>query len=179
MVHLQKMETAPARDEPDSVDTAAPGLMSAGRWYVLAILTAIYTTHAMDRNLLSIVLEPIKREFGLSDTATGALSGTVYAISFALAGIPLGMLVDRVSRRNLLAIAVALWSAVTALMGLATGYPMLLTLRIALGAAECLFLPAAIALIDGPALSIPVFLLTERPDNDPPTLADEPKENHR
>jgi predicted MFS family arabinose efflux permease len=127
------------------VDAHAHG--SIQRWYVLALLTAIYTMHAMDRNLVSIVLEPVKKEFALSDTAAGVLSGTAYALSFALAGIPLGLLVDRLHRRNLLAVAVGLWSAVTAFSGLATGYASLIAARIGLAVFEAPSLPASVSII--------------------------------
>ncbi len=126
-------------------ERAAPD--SITRWYVLALLTAVYTMHAMDRNLVAIVLEPVKKEFALSDTAAGALGGTAYAIAFAVAGIPLGMLVDRMSRRNILGLAVGLWSLMTALSGFATNYISLIAARVGLAVFEAPSLPASVSMI--------------------------------
>lgn len=117
------------------------------RWYVLAVMTAVFTIHALDRQLITIVLEPLKAEFGLSDTELGFLSGTVYALSFSLAGIPMAMLVDRVNRRNLLAAAVALWSSATAFSGIATNYFSLVLARIGLGVCEAPSLPASVSIL--------------------------------
>lgn len=106
------------------------------RWYVLGILTLTYAIHAMDRNIVNLLLEPIKREFHVSDSALGLLTGLGYAVPFAIAGLPLGVLIDRVNRRRLLAILLSVWSAFTALGGLAQNFAMLLATRMAVGAAE-------------------------------------------
>src|SRR5437870_2902654 len=111
------------------------------------VLTLIYTMHALDRQLIAIVLEPIKKTFSLSDTSLGFLAGTVYALSYSLAGIPMGMLVDRLNRRNVLAAAVALWSSATALSGLATSYLYLVLARVGLGVFEGPSLPASVSMI--------------------------------
>ena len=66
------------------------------RWYVLTMLVLIGSMQQLDRQVLSILFEPIKHEFHLSDTQLGFLSGVCYAIPYALAGIPLGALIDRV-----------------------------------------------------------------------------------
>jgi predicted MFS family arabinose efflux permease len=141
LTHLQHLDVS------ETVEHAEPATAVGARWYVLALLTAIYTIYAMDRNLVSIVLEPVKREFGLSDTAAGLLAGTAYAISFGLAGIPLGLLVDRANRRNLLTAAIALWSGVTALSGIATSYAALLAARVGLAIFEAPGLPASTSIL--------------------------------
>ena len=119
----------------------------AYRWYVLSVLTGIFTIHALDRQLITIVLEPLKHAFELSDTLLGFLSGTVYAVSFSVAGIPGAMLVDRVNRRKLLAAAVALWSAATALSGFAMSYVQLVLARIGLAVCEAPSLPSSASII--------------------------------
>ena len=131
---------------PSSVNPAAAASASY-RWYVLAVLTAIFTIHALDRQLITIVLEPIKQAFNVSDTMLGFLSGTVYAVSFSLAGIPGAMLVDRINRRNLLAAAVALWSSATALSGFATSYIQLVLARIGLAVCEAPSLPSSASIL--------------------------------
>ncbi len=118
-----------------------------GAWYALAILTLIYACHYLDRTVISIVAEPIRREFELSDRQLGVLTGLAYGISFALAGLPFGYLIDRVNRRRLLAIVVATWSSMTALGGLAQSYLHLVVVRVLLGAAEAGGTPTGMSLI--------------------------------
>jgi predicted MFS family arabinose efflux permease len=123
-----------------------PGL-GAGAWYTLGLLTLIYTCHAIDRSVMSIVIEPVKHEFNLSDSQLGTLTGMAYALTFALAGIPLGYFIDRVNRRNLLATMLAVWSACTVLCGLAQSYLGLVLARFTVGAAEASAAPTAHSLI--------------------------------
>lgn len=104
--------------------------------YVLFTLLAVYMIHHLDRLIISLLLEPIGREFQLTDTQRGLLAGLGYAVPFALAGLPLGMLIDRVHRVRLLATLLAIWSGLTALCALASGFWMLMLARIGIGAAE-------------------------------------------
>ena len=108
----------------------------AYRTYALGLLWAIYAVHSLDRSILLILAEPIRREFVLSDSQIGLLTGLGYALPFALAGAPLGALTDHVSRKRLLAVLVAAWSAVTAASGLVRSFPALLAARAAVGATE-------------------------------------------
>lgn len=118
--------------------TAAPAQEqgSAVRWYVLALLVLVTACSAVDRNLVPILSEPIKREFGLSDGQVGLLTGAIYAVSFSVVGLPLGFLIDRVHRVRLLASLVAVWSALTAVSGLASSYLMLIAARAGVAGAE-------------------------------------------
>lgn len=106
------------------------------RWYYLAILAITYLVASIDRQIIVIAAEPIKHEFGLSDTQIGFLAGTSFAIAFALASIPFGLAIDRYNRKNLLAGAVAFWSICTAMGGAANNYWQLVLSRMAVGAAE-------------------------------------------
>lgn len=115
---------------------AAEPAASRYRWYVLFVLTAAQACHYLDRTIIGLVVEPVRSEFGLSDGQIGLLSGLAYGIAFALAAIPLGWLVDRSNRRNLLAIILSLWSGLTMVCGLAQNYLTLLLSRMAVGAAE-------------------------------------------
>jgi Major Facilitator Superfamily len=92
--------------------------------------------HVMDRNVLSMVLEPIRREFALSDGQLGLLSGLAFAIFYAIAGLPLGAAADRVNRRNMIFVCLTLWSAMTALSGMAGNFLQLLAARIGVGIGE-------------------------------------------
>jgi predicted MFS family arabinose efflux permease len=133
----------PASDEKDALS----GERSSYRWYVLILLTLVYTIHGLDRTIINVMLEPIRKEYGLSDSALGLLTGLGYALPFALAGLPLGILVDRVSRKRLLAALITIWSGFTALGGLVTSFSGLLATRMAVGAAESGSPPSALSLI--------------------------------
>ncbi|MET0377347.1 MAG: MFS transporter [Spongiibacteraceae bacterium] len=104
--------------------------------YTLLLLMLVYTCHMVDRTVVIVLLEPIKHEFGLSDTQLGLFSGLAFALGAVMAGVPLGAMADRVRRKNLLAGCVALWSALTMLCGLAPAYLLLLLSRFGVGAAE-------------------------------------------
>jgi len=106
------------------------------RWYALAILTAVYVSNIASRFVISTLIEPIKAELHLSDTAIGFLTGTALAIFYTGMGIPLGLLADRVDRRRLIAISIAAWSAMTAACGAAGTYTQLLLARIGVGIGE-------------------------------------------
>ena len=106
------------------------------RYYVLALLTLGYVFNFVDRQVMTILIEPIKMEFGATDTQMGLLSGLAFALFYATLGIPVARLADRWSRRNVLAISMTTWSAVTALCATATGFWHLLLLRVGVGIGE-------------------------------------------
>ena len=116
------------------------------RWRIATFLALAAALNYADRAAMSAVLSAVRTEFGASDVALGLL-GSVFLWSYALGSPVAGHLADRLSRPRLVLGSLVAWSAVTALIGLATGFPALLALRFALGVAECLFLPAAVALI--------------------------------
>ncbi|MDB5883997.1 MAG: Major facilitator transporter [Polaromonas sp.] len=128
-------------------EPSAPQPVPQGSWYALVVLTLIYACHYLDRSIISIVAEPIRREFGLSDSQLGLLTGLAWGVSFALAGLPFGYLSDRVNRRRLLATVVVTWSSMTALAGMAQSYATLLVTRVLLGAAEAGGSPTAMSMI--------------------------------
>lgn len=124
------------------------GAPAQSPWIVLAILWAVYVIHGIDRSVLLVLLEPIRKTFSLNDSQIGLLTGLGYAAPFALAGIPLGAISDRVrSRKAYLAILIALWSVLTAAGGLATGFLMLLFTRACVGAAEAGAPPTMLSLL--------------------------------
>jgi len=128
------------------VDTTR-GAAGNYRWYALAVLTLAQLCHAMDRSIIALVLEPIGKEYALSDGQLGLLAGLAYGLAFAVAAIPFGIAVDRVQRRVLLAAAIAVWSGFTALCGLANSYATLLLSRAAVGAAEAGATPTGLSLL--------------------------------
>jgi MFS family permease len=117
------------------------------RHYALAILLVIYTFNFIDRQILSILIEPVKQELGLSDTQIGLLTGFAFALFYATLGIPIARLADRSSRRNLVAASVGIWSAMTALCGVAQNFWHLLAARIGVGVGEAGCSPPAHSMI--------------------------------
>jgi sugar phosphate permease len=97
-------------------DAAPASYSKRYRWYVLAVMTLAFTFYTADRVLLGVLVQPIKNEFGVSDSQMGFVSLLVSA-SYALFVIPFGLLADRVNRRNLLAAILTGWSAMTVLTG--------------------------------------------------------------
>ncbi len=122
-------------------DGAAPVVVPADdiardRWYVLGVLTLVYAVNIADRYSISTLIEPIKAELALSDTLVGFLTGVALAIFYVTAGIPLATLADRSNRRNIVAAAIAAWSLMTTLCGLAQNFWQLLLARIGVGVGE-------------------------------------------
>lgn len=109
------------------------------RHYVLGVLLLAYLVNSLDRSILSLLIEPIRLEFGLSDTQLGVLSGLAFALFYSALAIPIAALADRWNRRNVLALAVLLWTLMTALCGWAGSFVALLMARIgvAIGEAGC------------------------------------------
>lgn len=106
------------------------------RHYALIVLTLAYTSSHVDRGIVNIVLQPIKAEFQVSDTLLGLLSGLAFALFYATLGVPIAMWADRGNRRNIIALAVTVWSAMTAACGLAGNFGQLLAARIGVGIGE-------------------------------------------
>lgn len=106
------------------------------RKVTLFLLTVTYFFSYMDRQILAILLEDIKADLVLSDTQLGLLSGFAFALFYATLGIPVAALADRMNRINLISIALALWSAMTAVCGLAQNFAQLLAARIGVGIGE-------------------------------------------
>jgi len=135
---------------PSAADEQAPSQDEAvtfRSYYVLFVLALVYLFSSIDRTLISVLAEPIKHEFGLSDGQLGLLTGLAFAVSYSLAGIPLGLLVDRWKRTHLLAGLVSVWSMLTFLSGMATSAVTLALARIGVGASEAGASPASMSLI--------------------------------
>jgi MFS family permease len=108
----------------------------------LIVLFLVNLFNIYDRTILNPALEPIRREFSLTDTQLGALS-TMFILAYAVAGVPIGRWCDRGDRRRLLAAGVALWTACTSAGALASGYAGLLFSRVGVGIGEAVCAPAA------------------------------------
>jgi len=126
---------------------ATPAEAYARRYYVLGVLSLISFFNYMDRNILRVLMEPIKGDLKISDTQMGLLVGFSFAVVYASLGIPLARLADKHSRIRILSVAIVVWSFLTAVSGMARNYLQLVFLRggVALGEAGCV--PAAHSLI--------------------------------
>src|SRR5690606_78693 len=111
------------------------------------ILFVTYVLNFIDRQLMTILLEPIKQEFGASDTAMGFLTGFAFALFYATLGVPVARLADNWSRRNVIAIAIALWSGMTALCSAAASFGQLALFRVGVGVGEAGGTPPSHSLI--------------------------------
>ena len=120
---------------------------SAHAYYVIAMLFLVHATSLIDRNILGILLEDIKADLQSSDTQLGLLTGPAFAVTNALAGIPLARLADRWSRRGIVAWGLLAWSVLTAVQGLTRTFGTLLVARIGVGIGEASTGPSAHSLI--------------------------------
>jgi MFS family permease len=116
---------------------------------MLWILLVVYIFNFLDRQIVNILAEPIKRDLGLSDTELGLLAGPAFAVFYALLGIPIARYADKEgsNRVRLIALSLAIWSAMTAVCGLAQNFVQLLFARIGVGIGEAGCTPAAHSLI--------------------------------
>ncbi|QDK77162.1 MFS transporter [Spirosoma sp. KCTC 42546] len=117
------------------------------RNYVLAMLTLVYVFNFVDRQLLVILQESIKRDLHLSDTQLGVLSGFTFALFYVTLGIPIARLADKTNRRNTVAASLAIWSIMTAGSGLVRNYIQLLLARVGVGIGEAGGSPPAHAML--------------------------------
>jgi predicted MFS family arabinose efflux permease len=132
-----------AKDSP----AGTPDFSATYKRFALAMLTLVYALNFIDRQILVILQEPIKAEMGLSDAQLGLLSGFAFALIYVTAGIPIAYYADRGNRRNVISLALAVWSGMTAVSGLAQNYGQLLLARIGVGLGEAGGSPPAHSMI--------------------------------
>lgn len=120
------MNPAEARPEP----------VTARTHWGLAVLTLVYAMSLIDRQIMGVLIEPVKAEFGVSDTAMGLLSGLAFALLYSALGVPFARYADRANRRNFVAICCAGWSVMTAVCGLAANYWQLALARMGVAVGE-------------------------------------------
>ena len=122
-------------------------ISSRVRRYSMVMLAIVYMFNFVDRQILAILLPAIKAEFQVGDTVLGLLAGTAFALFYVTLGIPIARIADRFNRRNLIAAAVAIWSGMTALSGLAGNIWHLTLARIGVGIGEAGCTPPAHSMI--------------------------------
>jgi len=116
-------------------------------WYVVGVLTLAYVSSFVDRQILALMVGPIRSDLDISDTAMSLLMGPSFAVFYAVLGFPIGRLADRVSRRGIIAWGIAVWSVMTALCGAARSYWQLFLARVGVGVGEAALSPPAYSLI--------------------------------
>lgn len=115
--------------------------------YVLGMLVLAYVLNFVDRNLLSVLVEPIKADLGISDMQMGLMGGFSFALLYCLAGIPIARWADQGNRRSIIASGIAAWSIMTMVCGMARSYPQLLLARVGVGIGEAACSPPSHSLI--------------------------------
>lgn len=133
------MRTAPTEPE----DRAASGYA----WYVLFVLIAAYTLAYVDRTVVTLMVGPIKRSLHLTDLELSLLHGLAFALFYTVLGIPIARLADRHRRTTIIATGIVIWSAMTALCGLAKTFGQLFAARVGVGVGEAALSPAAYSML--------------------------------
>jgi MFS family permease len=116
-------------------------------WYVVTVLLVLYVGSFLDRTVISLIVEPIKADLGVSDTAISLLQGLAFALFYSVLGVPLGWLADNYSRRTIVGVGAALWALMAGLCGLTQTYAQLFVARVAVGVGEATLAPSAYSLI--------------------------------
>ncbi|MDE1173915.1 MAG: MFS transporter [Parvibaculaceae bacterium] len=116
-------------------------------WYVVGVLVLAYVFSFLDRQILSLLVDPMKKDLHLTDTQISLLQGLAFALFNTLAGLPIGRLVDTKRRMTIISIGVAFWSIMTACCGIAKSYGQLLIFRMGVGVGESTLTPSAYSVI--------------------------------
>ncbi|MGI9295671.1 MAG: MFS transporter, partial [Pseudomonadales bacterium] len=116
-------------------------------WYVTLLMMVLYMFSFLDRTIIVLLVEPIKRDLHITDTQISLLYGFAFAIFYTFLGIPIARLADYKNRRTIIAFGVLIWSAMTALCGLARNFGHLFAARVGVGVGEAALSPAAYSLI--------------------------------
>ena len=140
------MATQPARSSA-SRESEAPYPSPRYAWYVVGVLTLMYVFSFIDRQIFALIVGPLRRDLGISDTQVSVLQGFSFALFYTVCGIPLGRLADRRSRRGIIAYGLMAWSAFTAMCGLARNFTQMLLWRMGVGVGEAALSPSAYSII--------------------------------
>jgi MFS family permease len=116
-------------------------------WYAVGVLMLLYVCSFADRQILSLLVAPIRRDFGMSNTQIGLLQGLAFAVLYTTLGLPLGRLADRMSRRGIIGWGVFFWSLAATACGLAANATQLFVARVCVGIGEATLSPSAYSLL--------------------------------
>jgi len=138
---------AESNAESCDLTTTPPWPSERKAWYAVAVLVIAFVLSFVDRVIIALLVEPIKLDLGISDFGIGLLQGFAFALFYAMLGIPIGRLSDRVSRRRIITAGIAIWSVMTAACGLARSFFGLFMARVGVAAGEATLSPAAYSMI--------------------------------
>jgi predicted MFS family arabinose efflux permease len=143
------MSSAGENTVTSEADTALREKLKSPRYrqYVLGMLVVVYAFNFLDRQIVTILAEPIKNDLGLNDTQIGLMTGLAFALFYTILGIPLARLADRSNRVSIITGALVVWSGMTALCGMAQNFSQMLAARIGVGVGEAGCSPPAHSLI--------------------------------
>ena len=147
---MQPSDISEASLGPNGMQPSTPaklGFHPTRAWRMVAILAAMLLLSFVDRYALTVLVGPIKQDLQLTDTQIGLLLGTAFGVFYSTAGLPIGYLIDRYNRRNLLTAGVVIWSSMTVLSGFAQDFTTLFIGRMGVGLGEAVLTPAAYSLI--------------------------------
>lgn len=137
-------QTTTAAATAQATPTAASLAQS---WYLVFVLLLFYIFSFIDRQIIALLVEPMKRDLQISDTQIGLLQGVAFALLYCTLGIPIGRLADRMNRKSIVAAGVVIWSIMASLCGLAKNVWQLFAARIGVGIGEAALSPAAYSMI--------------------------------
>lgn len=130
-----------------SAGDATPRRTGAYPWYVVSVLTLAYILSFIDRQIITLLVGPIKQDLGLTDTEMSWLLGLSFAFFYTVFGFLIALAADRLNRRNIIVAGIAVWSVMTAACGLARGYGQLFVARMGVGFGEGALSPSALSMI--------------------------------
>lgn len=134
-------------NQPASGSDAAALRLPLSTHWTLLLLLLVYTMSFTDRQILGILIQPIKDEFQVSDTAMGLLSGLAFTLFYSVLGVPFARYADRANRRNFVAYCCGAWSVMTALCGMAVGYWTLALARVGVAVGEAGGTPPSLSMV--------------------------------
>ena len=134
-------------DDNENIKIELPFPNQVYAWYIVIILMLAYTVSFIDRQILSLLVGPIRSDLQISDTEMSLLQGMSFAIFYTLMGLPIGRLVDQRSRRGIITLGIFFWSAMTAVCGFAQSYWQLFMARMGVGVGEAALSPSAYSVI--------------------------------
>ncbi len=129
----------------NEIDSSYPGFWQSS--WLLFVLFIAYTLSFIDRQILTLLVDPIQKSIGLSDFEISLLHGFAFAIFFSIAGLPLGRLADHSNRRVIIGTGIATWSLMTALCGLTKSFSHLFVARMCVGIGEASLMPSAYSML--------------------------------
>jgi MFS family permease len=140
-------DSLPASVPPSAAASAEPWPRPAQAWYAVSVFALSLLVNMLDRGILTLLVQPIKRDLHLSDFQMGLLMGFAFVLFYLLLGLPIARLVDSKSRRTIIAIGISIWSFMTAACGLARNFLQLFLCRVAVGSGESCTGPATFSML--------------------------------